>query len=88
VSAADPAVAADVRRLATEMERIHPDLFHSVSRAEFRGAVEDVVARLPELDRDQLLVELMRFTALEVHATPTMRTAAAAARTRLTPLPP
>ena len=62
--AADPAVAADVRKLAAEMERIHPNLFHSVSRAEFRGAVDELVARLPELERDQLLVELMRIVAM------------------------
>ncbi len=63
-SAADPAVVADVRKLAAEMERVHPNLFHSVSRAEFSSAVEDVVARLPELERDQLLVELMRIVAM------------------------
>lgn len=60
----DPAVAADVRKLAAEMERIHPDLFHSVSRAQFDGAVDDLVARLPELERDQLLVELLRIIAM------------------------
>ncbi|MDQ3086346.1 MAG: hypothetical protein M3Q67_06055, partial [Actinomycetota bacterium] len=63
-SAADPAVVADVRKLAAEMERVHPNLFHSVSRAEFSSAVEDVVARLPELERDQLFVELMRIVAM------------------------
>ncbi len=61
---ADPALAADVRKLAAEMERIHPNLFHSISRAQFRGAVDDVVARLPELERDQLLVELLRIVAM------------------------
>ncbi len=62
--AADPTVAADVRKLAAEMERIHPNLFHSVSRAEFRGAVDELVARSSELERDQLLVELMRIVAM------------------------
>ena len=33
-------VAADVRMLAAEMERLHPDLFHAVSREELNGAVE------------------------------------------------
>ncbi|CAN5264760.1 hypothetical protein BH20ACT13_BH20ACT13_00860 [soil metagenome] len=59
-----PAEAADVRKLAAEMERIHPNLFHSVARAEFVGAVDELVERLPELDRDQLLVELMRIVAM------------------------
>ena len=62
--AADPAAAADVRKLAAEMERIHPDLFHSVSRAQFHGAVDDLVGRLPALERDQILVELLRFIAM------------------------
>ena len=61
---ADPAVAADVRKLAAEMERIHPNLFHSVSKAEFAVAVDALVARLPELGRDQILVELMRIVAM------------------------
>jgi len=59
-----PAEAADVRKLAAEMERIHPNLFHSVARGEFVGAVDELVERLPELDRDQLLVELMRIVAM------------------------
>ena len=46
------------------MESIHPNLFHSVSRAEFRRAVDDLVGRLPELERDQLLVELLRIVAM------------------------
>ena len=63
-TSADPAVAADVRFLAAEMERIHPNLFHSVPRARFRRAVDDLVARLPGLERDRLLVELMRIVAM------------------------
>ena len=62
--AADPAAAADVRMLASEMERIHPNLFHSVSQAEFRRAVDDLVGRLPGLERDQLLVEVLRIVAM------------------------
>ena len=63
-----PAVSSagqdDVRALAAEMERLHPDLFHTVPRAEFRRSVDDLVRRLPGLDRDHALVELMRLTAL------------------------
>ena len=61
---ADPAVVADVRKLAAEMERIHPNLYHSVSRERFQGAVVDLVERLPELERDELLVELLRIIAM------------------------
>ncbi len=46
------------------MERIHPNLFHSVSRDQFRGAVDGVLARLPSLERDELLVELLRIIAM------------------------
>ena len=57
-------VAADVQMLAAEMERLHPNLFHAVSREEFRGAVERVLARLPALSREEALVEVMRLAAL------------------------
>ena len=60
----DPAAAADVRHLAAEMERIHPNLYHSISRPAFRRAVDDLVARLPGLERDEVLVEAMRLLAL------------------------
>lgn len=62
--AADPDIVAEVEMLAGEMERIHPNLFHTVPRAQFTSAVDGLVARLPRLDRDQTLVELMRIIAL------------------------
>ena len=62
--AAPEAAADDVSTLAAEMERIHPNLFHSVSRAAFRGAVDDLVARLPVLDRDEILVDVLRIVAM------------------------
>ena len=62
--AAPEAAADDVSTLAAEMERIHPNLFHSVSRAAFRGAVDDLVARLPALDRDEILVDVLRIVAM------------------------
>ena len=61
---ADPAVAADVRKLAAEMERIHPDLYHSVSRERFQQAVDDLVEQLADLERDEILVELLRIIAM------------------------
>jgi hypothetical protein len=60
---ADPAVVADVRLLAAEMERIHPNLYHSISRDAFRQSVDDLVAELPSLERDEILVELLRIIA-------------------------
>ena len=58
------AAADDVRLLAAEMERIHPNLFHTVSREQFRGAVDRLAARAGELERDGLLVELLRIVAM------------------------
>jgi len=56
--------AEDVRMLVERMEGLHPNLFHDVSRARFRGAAEELARRAPELAPDALLVELMRLTAL------------------------
>jgi hypothetical protein len=63
-SVGEPGAAEDVRKLASEMERIHPNLFHSVSRETFRKAVDDLAAKAPELERDQLLVEILRIVAM------------------------
>ena len=57
-------MAADVRKLAAEMERIHPDLYHSVSRERFQQAVDDLVEQLADLERDEILVELLRIIAM------------------------
>ena len=63
-SAVDPALASDVRTLAAQMQSTHPDLFHTISQAAFGAEVEGVVHRLPALNADQLLTELMRLVAL------------------------
>ena len=50
-----------------EMERIravHPDPFHATPEPVFQAAANDLAARADGLSRDQLLVELMRFTNL------------------------
>jgi hypothetical protein len=60
----DSGVVADVRMLAAEMERLHPDLFHAVSREEFRAAFDRAASRLSGLDRDRAIVEVMRLAAL------------------------
>ena len=54
----------DVRTLVTELERVHPDPYHAISRAEFHRAADDLAARAPALTREQLLVETMRLIAL------------------------
>lgn len=61
---AEPGSAADVRALAAHMQAAHPSLYHSVPRTRFAAARDELVRRAPELERDELLVELMRFAAL------------------------
>jgi outer membrane murein-binding lipoprotein Lpp len=56
--------ADDVRTLVAEIERLHPDPYHSVSRTEFHRVADDLAARAPTLGREQLLVESMRLVAL------------------------
>ena len=63
--AAEPTpLEREILALADSMERIHPDLFHAVSRARFRGEADGLAARSPDLTRDELVVGLMRLTAL------------------------
>lgn len=63
-SMATDAAAADLKRLLEQLEAIHPDPFHGVSRADFVGALDDLRDRLPQLAPEQAVVELMRVTAL------------------------
>ena len=54
----------DLRFLASEMERLHPDLFYAVTREELAGAVFELDQAIPELDDDEILVGLFRIAAL------------------------
>ena len=63
-AAAPPETASDVELYLTELERIHPSPYHAISKAEYRAAADRLIARLPELDEDQLMVELLRLVAL------------------------
>jgi hypothetical protein len=63
--------AAEVRRwqedldvLAREMPALHADLFHTLGRQQFDGAIADVRRRLDGLARHQVIVELMRLAAM------------------------
>jgi hypothetical protein len=59
-----PAAAEDLRHLVRELEALHPNPYHTVSRADHQRAADDLIARLPQLDEDQVLVELMRLLVL------------------------
>jgi hypothetical protein len=63
-AAAPPETASDVELYLTELERIHPSPYHAISKAEYRAAADRLIGRLPELDDDQLMVELLRLVAL------------------------
>jgi pimeloyl-ACP methyl ester carboxylesterase len=63
-TAAVPGAESDVRLLERELERIHPNPFHATSRENFRRHFDQLAARAASLERDQLIVELMRTMAL------------------------
>ncbi len=54
----------DLRFMAAEMKQRHKNLFHTVSRARFDEAVSDLDARIPSLQRHQIIVEMMRIAAM------------------------
>jgi hypothetical protein len=64
VSAAEAARwRQDIRYMAEEMPKYHANLFHTVSREQFEGAVRSLHERVPRLARHQIIVELMRIVA-------------------------
>ncbi len=54
----------DIDYLVKEMEAIHPDLFHGVSKDAFDGAVDDLMTALPSLDDNEILVGVMHLVAM------------------------
>lgn len=56
--------ADDVRLELQRIRTVHPDPFHATAEPAFEAAASELAARAPGLSRDQLLVELMRFTNL------------------------
>lgn len=54
----------DLRFMAAEMERRHANLYHHVSREAFAAAVADLDSRIPTLQRNQIIVGMMRIAAL------------------------
>jgi hypothetical protein len=54
----------DVDHLVAELERLHPDPYFAVSREEFRAAADALLARVPDVTDDEVVVELMRLVAL------------------------
>ena len=54
----------DLRSYDEQMRATHIDLFNSMSEEEFEAALADLEARLPELQRHEIIVELSRITAM------------------------
>lgn len=65
----------DLRYLAEEMPRRHKNLFHTMTREQFAGAVKALEERIPTLARHQIIVEMARILALvgdgHTHIAPT-----------------
>lgn len=54
----------DLQSYEAQMRATHIDLFNSMSEEEFEAALADLDARLPELERHEIIVELSRITAM------------------------
>ncbi|HEX3108268.1 MAG TPA: tetratricopeptide repeat protein [Thermoanaerobaculia bacterium] len=68
-TAADTSLTAaewreDLQTLARELPRVHPNPFHRTTEIAWRAAVAALDSRMPSLDRDQRIVELMRIVAM------------------------
>ena len=54
----------DLRFMAREMEARHKNLFHTVKQQDFHAAVQRLHERIPNLERHQIIVEMMRIVAM------------------------
>jgi hypothetical protein len=63
-SASADAAAAELDELVRLLEQTHPEPYHSVSRSEFRAALDAYAADLPQLNDSEAVVGMMRVWAL------------------------
>ncbi len=54
----------DLAFMVADMKRRHANLYHTVDRQTFDAAVADLHARIPTLERDEIIVGMMRIAAL------------------------
>ena len=54
----------DLRFMAAEMKKRHANLYHTVSPQAFDAAVADLDRRIPTLQRNQIIVGMMRIAAM------------------------
>jgi hypothetical protein len=67
----DPRTAGwqrDLRELVEAREQIHPNPWFGIDRDEYVADVEAVIARIPDLNDDELLVETTRLAAVPTYA--------------------
>ena len=55
---------ADLRFLAEEMPRQHKNLFHTMTREQFESALKKLDSQIPNLSRQQIIVEMARIVAM------------------------
>ncbi|HET6669433.1 MAG TPA: tetratricopeptide repeat protein [Pyrinomonadaceae bacterium] len=54
----------DLRYFAANMPKTHRNLFHTISREQFEGAVKRLDERIPTMADHEIIVELMRIVAM------------------------
>jgi hypothetical protein len=54
----------DLRFFAAELERRHVNPFHTISRERFAAAVAELDSKIPSLQRNQIIVGMMRLAAM------------------------
>jgi hypothetical protein len=55
---------ADLKTFAEEFPRVHKNLFHTMTREEFDGAVRRLDERIPSMKDHEVVIELMRIAAM------------------------
>jgi hypothetical protein len=54
----------DLHYLAETLPLVHKNAFHTVSREQFAAAVKRLDSRIPDLNRDQIIVEMVKIVAM------------------------
>src|SRR5438552_11737584 len=53
----------DLRFMAREMERTHKNLYHALSREQFAASGAALAAKIPSLERHEVIVEMAKIVA-------------------------
>src|SRR5688500_18760358 len=54
----------DLAFMAREMEATHKNLFHTMTRQQFDAAIKKLDASIPNLQRHEIIVEMMKIVAM------------------------